>query len=465
MANELTPSRRALKPVREDDMPRALLEFHSPSAGVIATPIRRGARSVIGIVTAMVATFIAIATLCPLNRVVTGTGVLSAVDRTIVVQPFDPSIIHSIDVHEGDIVEPGQVLAKLDPTVSEADVVNLRSQVSSLSAETARIRAEADGTDYRADDGNPDQTEEEAAFLQRQAVYRAQVQNYDEQIASARADLAGYQASASAFGQRLHVATDIQSMRLRLQQEAIGSRLNSLAAMDNVAEMQRSEAEAIENANSATGKIASLVAQRDAFEKNWRAEIYTKLTDAERKLDDAKDRLVSADLRHRLVVFRASKPAIVLTIAKVSVGSVLSPGAEFITLMPVDSKLEVEARIPAAQSGYVRLGDNVNLKFVTFPFLTYGGAVGTVENISADSFTGGDSDASVGLAGIGPDQSRAYYRARIAIDRYTLRDMPRGFHLVPGMPVTTDIKVGRRTIMQYLLSSVMPTMREGMREP
>ena len=132
MANELTPSGRAVRAtgrrseIVHDDAPQALLEFYSPSAGLIATPVKPAARSTIGVVLLMFLVFLGIATFCPLNRVVTGAGTLSAVDSTIVVQPFDQAIIHSIDVHEGDVVKPGQVLALLDPTMSEADVVNLQ---------------------------------------------------------------------------------------------------------------------------------------------------------------------------------------------------------------------------------------------------------------------------------------------------------------------------------------------------
>lgn len=475
MANELTPSSRAVRTTGRsvragDEAPQALLEFFSPSAGLIATPVRPAARSTIFIVTTLFAVFLLIAVFCPLNRVVTGAGALTAVDSTIVVQPFDQAIVHSIAVHEGDIVKPGQVLARLDPTLSEADVANLGQQVGSYAAEVARLRAEADNATYRADVADPAQTEQEAAFLQRGAEFKARMDNYARQIDGAKADLAGDRASASAFAQRLKLASDVQAMRLQLQAEAIGSRLNSLAAADSVAEMQRSEADAISNANSAQAKIAALTAERDAYRTEWRAGIYHDLTDAQRKLYETRDDLARADLRHKLVVFRASRPAVVLTIAKVSVGSVLQPGSEFITLMPVDSKLDVVARIPASQSGYVRLGDTVRVKFNTFPFLAYGGALGTVENVSADSFTQGrsgtaDSSGMVGGAAVGGAAGETYYRVRIGLSRYTLHNLPRGFRPTPGMPVTTDIKVGQRTIAQYLLSSVVPTLREGMREP
>ena len=349
--------------------------------------------------------------------------------------------------------------------MSEADVVNLKQQVQSLSAEVARRMAEAKGVDYKPDLSNPASTGQEAAFLERQAEYKARMDSYDAQIQSARADLAGFQSSITAYAQRLKVASDVQSMRLELQAQALGSRLNSLAAMDSVAEMQRSEADAVASANSARSKITSTQAERDAFAKNWNAQTYSDLTDAQRKLYQASDDLSRADLRHKLVIFKATKPAIVLNIAKVSVGSVLTPGADFITLIPADSPLEVDAQIPASQSGYVRLGDPVTLKFLTLPYLTYGGATGTVTNISADSFNPDEKgvNSSSGLSGGGG--GKLYYKARISIEKYDLRNTPRGFHLTPGMPMSADVKVGKRTIMQFMLSSVVPTFKNGMREP
>ena len=465
MANEITVPGRRLRKNAAEEMPRALLEFYSPSAGMIATPIKPAARSATLIVTGLAASLIVIASVAPLDRVVSGDGTLSAVDNTIVVQPFDQSIVHSINVRPGDVVKPGQILARLDPTLSEADVVNLRQQVESLSAEVARRLAEASGTDYKPDLTNPASNGQEAAFLERQAEYKSRMDNYAQQIAGAQADLAGFNASIVAYGQRLKFATDVQAMRVQLQAEALGSRLNSLAAMDTTAEIQRCEADAVESANSTKAKIAATEAERDAFSKNWKGQIYSDLTEAQRKLYQARDDLSRADLRHKLIIFKASKPAIVLSIAKVSVGSVLSSGADFITLIPADSPLEVDAQIPASQSGYVRVGDPVTLKFRTLPYLTYGGATGTVTNISADSFNPDDHGVGNSSGLSGGNGSKLYYQARITIEKYDLRNTPRGFHLTPGMPVSADIKVGKRTIMQFMLSSVVPTFKEGMREP
>ncbi len=472
MANEIATTQAGGNPlarIREDDTPRALLEFHSPSAGMIATPVSPIARSMTLLMTSMLVMFILIASFAPIDRVVTGPGILKPLASTIVVQPFDQAIVHSIDVRPGDIVKPGQIIARLDPTMSQASVDDLKKQADSLAAETARLTAEAAGKDYQPDLSNPASTDQEAAFLQRQGEYNSRVEDYGQQIASAQADLAGYQASAASSAQRLKIASDVQRMRLELEKDQVGSHLNSLAAMDSLAEMQNQEATAIENANSTRGKIASLTAQREAYIRNGKAQTYQSLTEAQRKLYQARDQLSGADLRHKLVVFRASKPAIVVTIAPVSVGSVLQPGAEFITLMPVDSSYEASIMVPSNEAGYIKLGDKVNVKFDTLPYIFYGSATGTVENISADSFTPNPSptpgaEGGSSLAGA-PDPSRTYYSVRIAIDKYDFHKQPASFHLTPGMPLNADIKVGRRTIMQYLLQGIVPNFTQGMRDP
>ena len=136
--------------------------------------------------------------------------------------------------------------------------------------------------------------------------------------------------------------------------------------------------------------------------------------------------------------------------------------------MPSDAPLEVEANIAGSEDGYVHVGDPVAIKFDTFPFTQYGMAYGTVRIISADSFSAQDDQRNPTGALPMPAQSsgsQPYYRARIAIDRVALHDMPAGFHLMPGMPVTADIKVGKRTVLQYLLERVLPVTQEGMREP
>ncbi len=136
--------------------------------------------------------------------------------------------------------------------------------------------------------------------------------------------------------------------------------------------------------------LAAQVAERDGYVQSWHADISDKLADATSKLSDARESLNKAQLRRQLVELRADRDATVLTVARVSVGSVLQSGQQFITLVPADAPLEVEANISGRDDGFVHVGDPVAIKFDTFPFMQYGMAHGTVRSISADSFTAQD---------------------------------------------------------------------------
>jgi HlyD family secretion protein len=247
----------------------------------------------------------------------------------------------------------------------------------------------------------------------------------------------------------------------------VGSRLNTLAAVDNRTEMDRFMRAAQQTAASGQRDLAALIAERDGYMQSWHADISEKLADATGKLSDARESLNKAQLHKRLVELRAEKDATVLTVAKVSVGSVLQSGQQFITLVPLDAALEIEANVHGRDDGFIAVGDPVSIKFDTFPFIQYGLAHGTVRMISPDSFTPQDDQRNPSGSVPMPTNSADafYYRARITIDRVELHGVPDDFRLIPGMPVTADIKVGKRTVLQYLLGRVLPVTSEGMREP
>ncbi|GAA4504652.1 HlyD family type I secretion periplasmic adaptor subunit [Gluconacetobacter tumulicola] len=453
------------------DMPRALLEFHSPSLALIDLPPTASALYLVWIISALAIMGVIVMSVFPLDQVVTAQGRMVSTEATLVVQPLETAIIRTIDVHEGDFVHKGQILARLDPTVTGADVEDMGQQADAYAAQVARLTAEADGREYAPNPGDPAAMQEAAAFARRRAELTARIENYDKQIAGARSDMQGNLADAAMYGARARVAADVLAMRQRLQRDQVGSRLSTLSAQNDLMEVERAQIAAHQAADSARAKLEAVTAERDGFVQNWKATVYEDLATAQHHLADARDESRKAGLRHSMVVMRADRDAVVLGIAALSVGSVMQSGTQLMTLVPVDSGLEVEAAIRGSDVGFIRAGDHVLLKFATFPYTQYGGAEGVVRVISADSFAPGESGrgapgspapAQPADAAGGMD---AYYRARVRVDRYTLHGVPPFFHAQPGMPVEADIHVGRRTIMQYLMNHLVPAMTNGMREP
>ena len=461
--------RRLQRRDNNDDMPQDLLEFHSPSAALVALPPSALAQYMIWLVCSMAAVMLIVFATVPLDRVVTVSGELISTRPTLLVQPFATSIIRSIEVHEGEIVHKGQVLARLDPTISTADEANLKNQTQSYAAQIARLKAEAAGDDYKPELGNPASVSQAAMFMRRREEFRDKLINYTQQIASLQSDMEGFRANAAMYAGRVKVASDVSRMRRELQHDQVGSRLNSLSAQDDLMEMERSQLSAQEAAVGAKNKLDAERADEAGYIQDWKAQIYSDLTDAEHKYSDAKADYEKAILARNLDVMRAQANAVVLNIAKVSIGSVLTPASQFITLVPLDAPLEVEAKLKGDESGYVKIGDTAMVKFATFDYTQYGGADATVRGVSADSFTKDSLDQSTSPSAppldMGSSANDTFYRIKLRLDRYTLHGVPNYFHPTPGMPVTADIKVGKRTIMQYLLNRVLPVATEGMREP
>ena len=450
----------------------ALLEFYSPSAALLETRPQVAARGVIWTVCSMFVACAVAAALVPIDKVVTTTAKLVATQDTIVVQPFETSIVREIDVQEGQVVHKGQLLARLDPTIPSSDKTAQALSVASLSAEVERRQAEAAGVDYRPTTHDTASQVQEAIFAQRKAEHTFKLEGYRQQIDSLKSTLAKAAGDIQLYSDRLKVASTVEGKRQELAKLGWGSQLNVLSAQDARLDLQRNLLEAENTAKSAANDLQAKIAEAAGDDQNWKSQNATDLTSAQRLLDQAKGDFAKANMRSGLVDLRADQDSTVLYRAPVSVGSVLQSGDQLLKLVPLDAPLEVDANVLGSEAGYVHPGDKVTIKFDTLPFVHYGSAYGTVRTVSPDSFTPtstasdqvvhGSDDNSTAIA---PNPGQAYYKAKISIDKVDLHDTPTGFHLVPGMPITADIMVGKRTVLTYIFSRALPVAMDGMREP
>jgi len=449
----------------DDPPPTAALEFVSASAAVAATPIPRFARGVVFVVSSMFAAWGAALGLIQIDRVVTAPGRVVSNAATIVVQALDTAIIRSIEVREGQQVRAGELLARLDPTFAAADVGALQSQVSSLSAEVSRLEAEMEGRPFSGSERSL--SLQATIYAQRAAERTSKLESYHQKIEGLNSAVARSAAEAAALREWLAVAHNVEGMRKQLEQLQAGSRLNSLIATDHRLEIERNLSTAVKTGETTSAELAGMIAERDAYLQNWRSQTGQALSEQSRKLNDAREALSKATLRRQLVELRADRDATVLTVAKVSRGSILQPGEELMTMVPADAPLEIEANVSGRDNGFVHVGDPVAIKFDTFPFSQYGMATGSVRVISPDSFTASDQQVGRTMRAVPVPQSSIapFYRSRIAIERVGLHDVPAHFRLMPGMPVTAEVMVGRHTVLDYLLGRIVPVVLEGMREP
>jgi membrane fusion protein, hemolysin D len=447
---------------------QALLEFQSPTAAVIAERVPLSGRLTIWTITAAILSSLAVISVYSVDRVITVSGKVVADIPNIVVQPLDTSIVRQINVHEGQVVHAGDVLASLDPTFAQADAGAIDKQVASLQAEVDRLSAEATGRAYTSD-GMPAGQLQAMIYTQRHAEQMSRVENYRRRIFSAGAKLAQTQSDIDSYTEQLKDAQTRENMRQQLEKLQIGSKLSTLDAGAQRAEINRYLQAAIAGKQAAKGDLDALTAEMDGYLQQAKIETSEMLTEQGRKLADAKEQQAKAALRRNLVTLKADREAVVLNVAKVSLGSVVQSGDELITLVPTDAPLQVEANVPARDAGFVHPGNQAVIKFDTFPYTIYGYATGTLNTVSADSFAAprdsGGRAARPNLSQAEANAGASYFRASLSLNDMKLHDLPAGFRMTPGMPVTADVKVGKRTVLSYLVARVVPTLTEGLREP
>jgi hemolysin D len=215
-------------------------------------------------------------------------------------------------------------------------------------------------------------------YNQQVAQYKAQLASLDAKISQTQATIQKYQTDASRYQQREQIAKQIEDMRAILAAHGTGSQYNLLTSQDQRMEVLRTLEYDNNSLVEAQHTLASNKADRDAFIQQWSAQLSQDLATARGNLDTAQASLEKALRHHELVRLSAAEPSVVLTIATLSVGSVLKEGDTLFTLMPLDAPVEAEIRIASRDVGFVRRGDRCVLKIDAFNYMEHGTAEGSI---------------------------------------------------------------------------------------
>ncbi len=436
--------------------------FQSDIAAIREAPLPRSAMATVHVLIGFLVVFALVLAFGRIDRVVQSMqGQIDLVTSAQVYQALDQSIIKSINVREGMLVKKGEVIATLDSTFATADVTQLRQQVASLNAQIARDQAELTGkAPVFTGDDDPDQRHynqlQEKLFVDRDAQYRAQIKSLDDQIKQTEATIAKTRNDIARFNERSAIAEKVEGMRSKLLASGAGSLLNELASKDSNIEMQRQVENLTNSLNELEAQIGAYKANRDAFIQQWRATDSQDLVTAQNNRDAAAASLKKALVHQDVVRIVAADDSIILSIAKLSVGSVLQPGDKLITAMPVNEPVVANIDVASRDVGFIRVGDSVTLKIDAFNFSEHGTAEGRVKWISEGAFWISDQTGQ---------PTSAYYKVGVSIDRLNFRGVPKNFRLMPGMTLSADIKIGRRSVGRYLSDALLRGWGEAMREP
>lgn len=383
------------------------------------------------------------------------------------VSPYSTGIVKKINVRVGDTVKKGQSLATLDPTFTQADLLQLKEHLASDEAQIAREEAELAGRPYRFSKTDQYQAIQGKIWLERQNEFKAQVANYNGQIHSAEAQMAQAQSDAEKYSARLKLATEAAGFYPPLVDKGYVSKLQAMQAEDTRTEVSRLKAVAENQVEQYRETITALQGQRDAYIQQWWAATSSQLVADRNDLDVTRQGLEKAQKLHDLTSLDAPEDAVVLQVGSLAPGSIAAGGGSnqqnplnpvqspLFTLIPLNAPVEAEIWIQSMDVSFIRKGDRVLLKLDAYNFLRHGTIPGVVKTISDSSFTTDNNNVPV----------PPYFKVRVAITGSNLHDVPRDFKLTPGNTLVGDIYVYRRTILSYLVEGAMRTGQEAMREP
>jgi HlyD family secretion protein len=435
------------------------IEFLPDADEIERRPLPPYARITVHALATMLVCFLGWSSFAEIDEVVKAQGRLTTPLSNIVVQPIETSIIRSIDVRIGQVVKKGERLATLDPTDADADQAQLRLKFDSLDTQVKRLEAELAGKSAPAETGtvSADTQLQDKLAGERRANFAAQVMRLNENIAKTRAALETNLRDQQVLGDRTKSLREVETMQERLVDQKFGAKVNLLDARNKRMEVERDYTLAKNQEPEIRRELAGLEAEKQAFVNGWRQKIMEDMLNLTRDRDATAEQLKKGRLRKDKVVLTAPVDAMVQDIAKLSQGSVAQAAEKMFTLVPLGTALDAEVQIDSLDVGHVKPGDIAHIKLDAFPFQKHGTLEAKVRTLSEDAFKRDTTNAETG--------TDAYYVSRIDLGSSRLKNMDPHARLLPGMTLTAEIVVGKRTVLSYLLWPLTKGLDEAIREP
>lgn len=395
--------------------------------------------------------FLLWAGIAPLDEVSHGQGQVIPSGKVQAVGSPEGGVVQEILVHAGQIVEPGQALVRLNDASAAAGFGEKASRRDYLQANILRLQAELDDTELVFPDSLKNSAPEllvdvTKLYENRKSELESTTKVLREQLEQRNQELNDARRKASSLGQSLSLAQKEYDMTkpylasgaiskvdvLRLERQVVDARKDY-----NTAQTAVPAAEAA--VREAEGKLEEGVLK---FKNESRDEL-GKLTDEFNRLGQG----IKADVsRVDQALLKSPIRAEVKQVLVNTVGQAVQPNANIVELVPINETLLVEAKVKPSDIAFIRQGLRAKVKITAYDYSIYGGLDGTVESVSADSFT--DEKGRI------PGQPETYFKVQVRTTKNYLERHGKPLPIKSGMVATVDIVTGRKTILQYLLKPI-----------
>lgn len=382
-----------------------------------------------------------------------------------VVQPAEQGIVREILVHEGDEVRAGQVLMRMDTAIADADNRSVQTEYETRKWQLKRIDAQLLEKAMPVSDGaSPD--------IYRQALtqYASNVQAYEAQLAQekgaldkARQDLAAAEEVKTKLLQVLPIYEEREQAFNKLTEKGYVSKIDQIERKRERIEKQqdlRTQEFAIKAAQAVINQSQQRLRQ---IESDYKRQLQMERADASVLFEKLTQEISKYETRQGWLELKAPQDGIVKDLSTHTSGTVVSAGTVLMTLVPKSDNALAEVWVTNEDAGFVHEGQQVKVKLSAYTFQKYGMVDGVVDDVSADA-TDQPNQSVEDQGAFKAKQAPSAYKARIKLDTQYLEAKGKRYALRPGMQVVAEIKLGRRKVIEYLLSPITGTVQEAGRE-
>jgi membrane fusion protein, adhesin transport system len=400
-------------------------------------PLR--ARYLLRIIGLILLAFVVWASIATVDEITRGSGKVIPSRQVQVVQAVDGGIVAEILVREGQSVEAGQSLFRIDETRFVSSLRENRVQYLALLAKAARLRALAENTAFALP---PEVMNEDPRLVEEErSMYDARRSELEAQLSIARQQLT--QRNQELIEVRSRRDQAAQGYELTARELAMTKPLAATGAVSDV-ELLRLERDVgryrgeRDQAAAQAARLQSAIAEASRkiqeLEIVFRNQMRNELAETVAKLNSLSEGSTTLSDRVEHANVRSPVKGTVKRLLVTTVGGVLQPGKEIVEIVPSDDLLLLEARILPKDIAFLRPGQKAAVRFTAYDFAIYGGLDAVIDHIAADT--------------VSDDDGNAFYLVRVRTLASTLgKTMP----IIPGMVAEVDIMTGRKSILAYLM--------------
>ncbi len=454
------------------------LAFLPAALEVVETPPSPVGRAIAATIMLVFCAALAWACLGTIDVVASASGKIIPTGGTKVIQPLEVGVVRAIHVRDGQSVKAGDILIDLDPTMSGAELGRLKSDLISAQLDAARVRAALAQQDdplagFQAPDGAlPELVEMHRRFLFSQTTEQgAKLAMIGRQHSQREAERSTVGATISKLEATIPPLQERVNVRKHLSDKELGSKLLYLSELQELIGQQQELLVQRSRHLEAEAAISAVAETRLKTAAEYQRTLFDDLSKAQQKAAGLVQDVIKAEQRTKLQQLTAPVDGVVQQLAVRTVGGVVTPAQTLLVVVPLDSRLEIEAMVSNRDIGFIHPGQDVEVKVDTFNFTRYGLLHGKVLSVSPDAILrdkppnkSADRQQGAEASNSEPKGQELNYAARVSLDRSQMKVEDRTVNLSPGMAVTVEVKTGSRSIISYMLSPLLRYKQEALRE-